>query len=61
MRGTLTRAARGNNGFGYDPILLVDGDTRTSAELSPAEKNAISHRGKAFRALAAHLREVLEP
>jgi XTP/dITP diphosphohydrolase len=61
FRGTLTRSPRGDNGFGYDPILLVEGDTRTSAELSPAEKNAISHRGKAFRALAGDLRELLGP
>jgi len=57
--GTLTRAPRGSNGFGYDPILELAGDTRTSAELSPAEKNAISHRGQAFRALAADLRALL--
>ncbi len=61
FRGTLTRAPLGDNGFGYDPILLVEGDTRTSAQLSPEEKNAISHRGKAFRALAADLRELLGP
>ncbi len=61
FRGTLTREPRGSNGFGYDPILLVEGDTRTSAELSPPEKNAISHRGKAFRALAGALRELLGP
>ncbi|MBK7610855.1 MAG: RdgB/HAM1 family non-canonical purine NTP pyrophosphatase [Actinomycetales bacterium] len=61
FRGTLTREPRGSNGFGYDPILLVDGDTRTSAELSPAEKNAISHRGTAFRALSDALRELLGP
>ena len=54
--GTLTRVARGENGFGYDPILQVEGDTRTAAELTPAEKNAISHRGKAFRALASEVR-----
>ena len=59
FRGTLTREPRGSNGFGYDPILLVEGDTRTAAELTPAEKNAISHRGKAFRALASCLREEL--
>ncbi|CAM3680157.1 RdgB/HAM1 family non-canonical purine NTP pyrophosphatase [Isoptericola cucumis] len=61
MPGTLVRAPRGTNGFGYDPIHVPaeqvpapDGTpgTRTSAELDPAEKNAISHRGKAFRALA---------
>ena len=42
----------GRNGFGYDPIFLPDGETRTTAELTPAEKDAISHRGRAFRALA---------
>lgn len=52
LMGSLTRTPRGSGGFGYDPILLVDGDTRTAAELGAAEKNAISHRGKAFRALA---------
>ena len=57
--GRLAREPRGSNGFGYDPILIVEGDTRTAAELEPAEKNAISHRGKAFRALAADLRERL--
>jgi XTP/dITP diphosphohydrolase len=58
MPGTLTRAPRGENGFGYDPILLVDGDSRTAAELSPKDKNEISHRGKAFRALAVPLLEL---
>ncbi|GAB77112.1 XTP/dITP diphosphohydrolase [Austwickia chelonae] len=57
--GRLTRSPRGENGFGYDPILLVDGDTRTAAELSPEEKNAISHRGRAFGALSVDLRERL--
>ena len=47
----------GRNGFGYDPVLEVDGDARTAAELTPAEKNAISHRGLAFRALGPDLRE----
>jgi XTP/dITP diphosphohydrolase len=55
MLGTLAREPRGSNGFGYDPILVVDGDSRTAAELSPEDKNAISHRGKAFRALAVDL------
>lgn len=50
--GRLARAPRGEHGFGYDPILVPEGDTRTCAELEPAEKNAISHRGRAFRALA---------
>jgi XTP/dITP diphosphohydrolase len=59
VRGTLARAPRGTNGFGYDPILLVDDDTRTLAEYDNEQKNAISHRGKALRALATVLREVL--
>ncbi|WP_155369717.1 RdgB/HAM1 family non-canonical purine NTP pyrophosphatase [Catellatospora vulcania] len=53
MAGRLLRAPRGENGFGYDPIFVAEGNTRTNAELEPAEKDAISHRGKAFRALAA--------
>ncbi|GMA18633.1 RdgB/HAM1 family non-canonical purine NTP pyrophosphatase [Arsenicicoccus piscis] len=57
--GTLTREPRGDGGFGYDPILQVAGDTRTAAELAPAEKNAISHRGKAFRALAPEVAALL--
>lgn len=51
MRGRLIREPRGTEGFGYDPIFVADGETRTNAELTPAEKDAISHRGKAFRAL----------
>ncbi len=55
-RGTLLRAPRGENGFGYDPIFQPEGDTRSSAELSPAEKDALSHRGQALRALVPHVR-----
>lgn len=51
LDGTLAVAPRGGNGFGYDPVLVPLGDTRTCAELDPDEKNAISHRGQAFRAL----------
>ncbi len=58
-RGTLTRAARGSNGFGYDPIFVPDGDQRTSAELDPAEKDAVSHRGRALRALLPALSQSL--
>ncbi|BAL86168.1 putative deoxyribonucleotide triphosphate pyrophosphatase [Actinoplanes missouriensis 431] len=50
--GRLLRSRRGEGGFGYDPIFVGDGQQRTNAELSPAEKDAISHRGKAFRELA---------
>lgn len=59
MPGVLAQEPKGTNGFGYDPILVVEGDGRHSAELSPEEKNAISHRGKAFRAMEPHLRELL--
>ncbi|MCQ1952939.1 RdgB/HAM1 family non-canonical purine NTP pyrophosphatase [Arthrobacter sp. zg-Y238] len=51
LRGTLQEAPRGAGGFGYDPILQPAGLDRTCAELSSTEKNAISHRGQAFRAL----------
>ena len=61
MRGRLVREPRGTGGFGYDPIFVADGHTRTSAELTPAEKDAISHRGQAMRALAAILAGGLEP
>ena len=54
--GRLVRAPRGTNGFGYDPLFVPDGGTRTSAELAPAEKDALSHRGRAMRALVPHLR-----
>jgi XTP/dITP diphosphohydrolase len=50
--GRILRSRRGEGGFGYDPIFLGDGQDRTNAELSPAEKDAISHRGKAFRELS---------
>ena len=50
--GRILRTRRGEGGFGYDPIFLGDGQDRTNAELSPAEKDAISHRGKAFRELS---------
>ncbi len=50
--GRLIREPRGTNGFGYDPIFVPDGSELTTAEMSPAAKDAISHRGKALRALA---------
>jgi XTP/dITP diphosphohydrolase len=59
LGGTLRHAPEGDGGFGYDPILQPDGETRTCAELTPEEKNAISHRGKAFRALVPIIREQL--
>jgi XTP/dITP diphosphohydrolase len=59
-RGTLTRTPRGANGFGYDPIFVPDGGSRTSAELDPAEKDALSHRGIALRLLIGHLRDLAQ-
>ncbi len=57
--GHLAEAPRGSGGFGYDPLFvpLESGDGRTMAELTPEEKNAISHRGRAARALLAALGE----
>lgn len=59
LTGWLARRPRGTGGFGYDPVLVPDGDTRTCAQLSRAEKNAVSHRGQAFRLLAPRLAELL--
>ncbi len=52
VAGRLTTAPRGSGGFGYDPIFLPDGSGLTTAEMTPEAKDAISHRGRAFRALA---------
>lgn len=63
MEGRIGYEERGSNGFGYDPILLVPPYLQTSAELTDAEKNAISHRGQALRSmreLVERYREVLE-
>jgi XTP/dITP diphosphohydrolase len=48
---------RGSGGFGYDPLFIVAGDTRTAAEMPAVEKNRVSHRGQALIALAAKMRE----
>lgn len=55
--GSIALAPAGTGGFGYDPIFIPRGYTVTMAQLTAAEKNAISHRGKAFRALAGLIRE----
>jgi XTP/dITP diphosphohydrolase len=60
-RGTVIREKRGTNGFGYDPVFVPEGLGVTSAELSPEEKDARSHRGQAFAALVPVLAEVLGP
>jgi XTP/dITP diphosphohydrolase len=55
VEGRVIRHARGANGFGYDPLFLIDALGKTTAELAPNEKHAISHRGKALR----HLRGLM--
>lgn len=55
IAGALERSPRGTGGFGYDPVLRPDGSARTLAEYGEDEKNAVSHRGRAFRALAPHV------
>lgn len=57
--GTLIRERRGTGGFGYDPIFVPLGGTRTTAELTAEEKDAISHRGQAMRALVPVLADLL--
>lgn len=58
--GSLLTAPRGEGGFGYDPIFLPTGYEITTAQMSAAQKNAISHRARAFTALLPHLRAALE-
>lgn len=55
MEGRLGREKRGENGFGYDPAFVAEGHEQTNGELTPDAKDAISHRGKAVRAMLAHL------
>ncbi|MGH9177691.1 MAG: RdgB/HAM1 family non-canonical purine NTP pyrophosphatase [Acidimicrobiales bacterium] len=62
VTGSIAPEPRGESGFGYDPVFVPDGgDGRTFAEMAPAEKHAVSHRGRAFRALAALLADETEP
>lgn len=56
--GAIVREPRGTGGFGYDPVFLPTGSQRTAAELSPAEKDAVSHRGRALALLVPALREL---
>ena len=56
--GSIIEGQRGVNGFGYDPIFLVDGTNRTMAELSEEEKNEISHRGRALKEVIKYLKSV---
>lgn len=59
LTGAILRESRGDGGFGYDPIFVPDGHDVTTAELPAAAKDAISHRGQAFRALAPKLRALV--
>jgi len=55
--GEIARAARGSNGFGYDPIFFIPEIRKTAAELDPAQKNRMSHRGKALAQLLEKLKQ----
>lgn len=57
--GSIVRAPRGEGGFGYDPVFLPTGSAKTAAELSPEEKDASSHRGRALAALLPALRSLI--
>ncbi len=59
MEGRLVLEPRGANGFGYDPIFIAEGNQVTNAELTPEQKDAISHRGQAVRAVVPLLRQAL--
>lgn len=61
MPGRIVREPRGDGGFGYDPIFVAEGHHRASAELDAAEKDAISHRGRALRRLAPILLDIIAP
>jgi XTP/dITP diphosphohydrolase len=56
--GSIVREPHGDGGFGYDPVFLPSGSARTAAELTPEEKDAVSHRGRALAALLPSLREL---
>jgi len=59
VNGRLLRAPRGENGFGYDPLFVPDGYEQTTAELDPSAKDAVSHRGRAVRAILVDLQDRL--
>ena len=55
VEGHIAQCASGSEGFGYDPLFIPEGSAKTYAEMDPAEKNALSHRGRAVRKLAEFL------
>lgn len=57
--GRITKPARGNNGFGYDPVFVPDGYSQTFAEIDPSVKNSISHRAKALEFVPEIIKEIL--
>ena len=60
LDGVIIDSPRGSNGFGYDPIFVPDGESRTTAEMAAAEKDSVSHRGRAFRALSDAIRDLVQ-
>ena len=58
VEGRLLREPRGSNGFGYDPLFMIDSLGRTTAELAPEAKHQISHRGKALRQMAQAMKDI---
>ena len=56
LDGEISKTASGTSGFGYDPVFVAEGETRTVAEMNPGEKNAISHRSKALKAFVEVLK-----
>ena len=58
--GVIAREPQGDNGFGYDPVFVPEGDGRSAAQLSAAQKDAVSHRGRALAALVPALRRLAE-
>jgi XTP/dITP diphosphohydrolase len=59
-KGRIGREARGSKGFGYDPVFFPEGFDRTFAEMSPSDKDALSHRGKALEKLSEFLRSLIK-
>ncbi len=60
-RGMITKEAAGSNGFGYDPVFYIPSLQKTTAQLEPEQKHAISHRGKALRAACQYLLDQIQP
>ncbi|HZC26535.1 MAG TPA: RdgB/HAM1 family non-canonical purine NTP pyrophosphatase [Actinopolymorphaceae bacterium] len=61
LAGRIARAPRGSGGFGYDPVFVPEGGSRTAAEMEPADKDAVSHRGRAVRLIAPLVVAALRP